>query len=64
MTNKIHILKEKLLFSTKQGNAWRLRRATETDFKRREALNAIICMIDDDKTVLRRQLDKMKNTHN
>jgi hypothetical protein len=64
MTNKIHILKEKLLFSTKQGNAWRLRRATETDFKRRETLNSIICVIDDDKTVLRQQLDKIKNTQN
>jgi hypothetical protein len=64
MTNKTHILKEKLLFSTKQGNAWRLRRATETDFKRGETLNSIICMIDNDKTVLRQQLDKMKNTHN
>jgi hypothetical protein len=63
MTSKTHILKEKLLFSTKQGNAWRLRRATETDFKRREALNSIICMIDNDKTVLRQQLDKMKNIH-
>jgi hypothetical protein len=63
MTSKIHILKEKLLFSTKEENAWRLRRATETDFLRRETLNAIICMIDDDKTVLRKQLDKMKNTH-
>jgi hypothetical protein len=64
MTNKIHILKEKLLFSTKQGNAWRLSRATETDFKRRETLKSIICMIDDDKTVLRQKLDRMKNTHN
>jgi hypothetical protein len=64
MTSKIHILKEKLLFSTKQRNAFRLCRATETDFKRRETLNSIICMIDDDKTDLRQQLDKMKNTHN
>jgi hypothetical protein len=64
MTSKTHILKEKLLFSTKQGNAWRLRRATETDFLRRETLNTIVCMIDDDKTVLRKQLYKMKNTHN
>jgi hypothetical protein len=64
MTSKTHILKGKLLFSTKQGNAWRLRRATETDFKRRETLNSIRIMIDDDKTVLRQQLDKMKNTHN
>jgi hypothetical protein len=64
MISKIHILKEKLLFSTKQGNAWRLRRATETDFKRRENLSSIICMIDDDKTILRQRLDKMENTHN
>ncbi|MEZ7505972.1 hypothetical protein [Flavobacterium sp. Arc2] len=64
MTSKMHILKEKLLFSTKQGNAWRLRRATETDFLRRVILNAIICIIDDGKIVLRQQLDKMKNTHN
>jgi hypothetical protein len=64
MTSKIDILKEKVLFSTKQGNAWRLRRATETGFLRRETLNSIILMIDDDKTVLRQQLDKIKNTHN
>jgi hypothetical protein len=64
MTSKTHILKEKLLFSTKQGNAWRLRRATETDFKRRETLNSIICIIDNGKTVLRQRLDKMKNTPN
>jgi hypothetical protein len=64
MTSKTHIFKEKLLFSTKQGNAWRLRRATETGFLRRETLNAIICINDNDKTVLRQQLDKMKNTHN
>jgi hypothetical protein len=62
MTSKTLILKEKLLFSTKQGNAWRLCRATETDFLRRETLNSIICTIDIDKTVLRQQLDKMKNT--
>jgi hypothetical protein len=64
MTSKTHILKEKLLFSTKQGNAWRLRRATETDFLRRKILNSIICMINDDKTDLRQRLYKMKNTQN
>jgi hypothetical protein len=64
MTSKIDILKEKLLFSTKQGNAWRLCRATETDFLRRETLFVIISMIDDDKTDLRQRLDKMKNTQN
>jgi hypothetical protein len=64
MISKIHILKEKLLFSTNQGNAWRLRRATETDFKRRETLNSIVCIIDNGKTVLRQRLDKMKNTPN
>jgi hypothetical protein len=64
MIRKIHILKEKLLFSTKLGNAWRLSRATETDFKRRETLNAIICIIDDGKIVLKQQLDTMKNSHN
>ena len=64
MISKIHILKEKLLFSTKQGNAWRLRRAKETGFLRRETLYVIICMIDDDKTDLRQRLDKMKNSHN
>jgi hypothetical protein len=64
MTSKIDILKEKLLFSTKQRNAWRLSRATETGFLRRETLYVIICMIDDDKTDLRQRLDKMKNSHN
>jgi hypothetical protein len=63
MISKIHILKEKLLFSTKQGNAWRLRRATETDFLRRETLNSIICMIDDDKEDLRKQLQQQKATN-
>jgi hypothetical protein len=63
MISKIHILKEKLLFSTKQGNAWRLRRATETDFLRRETLNSIICMIDDDKDYLRKQLQQQKATN-
>jgi hypothetical protein len=53
MTSKTHIFIEKLLFSTKQGNAWRLRRAKETGFLRRETLYVIISMIDDDKTVLR-----------
>ena len=53
MTSKTHILKGKLLFYTKQGNAWRLRRATESGFLRRETLYVIICMIDDDKTDLR-----------
>jgi hypothetical protein len=64
MTSKIDILKEKLLFSTKQRNAWRLSRAAETGFLRRETLYVIICMIDDDKTDLRQRLDKMKNSHN
>jgi len=63
MISKIHILKEKLLFSTKQGNAWRLRRATETDFLRRENLNSIISMIDDDKDYLRKQLQQQKATN-
>jgi hypothetical protein len=63
MISKIHILKEKLLFSTKQGNAWRLRRATETDFLRRETLNSIICIIDDDKDYLRKQLQQQKATN-
>lgn len=56
MISNIFILEQKLLFSTKQGNAWRLRRATETDPKRRETINFIIAMIDDDKDYLRKQL--------
>ena len=56
MISNIFILEQKLLFSTKQGNAWRLRRATEIDPKRRETINCIIAMIDDDKDYLRKQL--------
>ena len=63
MISKIYILKEKLLFSTKQGNAWRLRRATEIDPKRRETINCIIAMIDDDKDYLRKQLQQQKATN-
>lgn len=58
MISKIHILKEKLLFSTKQGNSWRLRRATEIDATRRETINLIIAMIDDDKDYLRKKLQQ------
>lgn len=63
MISKIHILKEKLLFSTKQGNAWRLRRATEIDHTRRETINLIIAMIDDDKDYLRKRLQQQKTTN-
>ncbi|WP_413998719.1 hypothetical protein ACMDB5_13160 [Flavobacterium sp. W1B] len=63
MISKIHILKEKLLFSTKQGNAWRLRRATEIDPTRRETINLIIAMIDDDKDYLRKKLQQQKATN-
>ncbi len=64
MISHIFILEEKLLFSTKQGNAWRLRRAIEIDPKRRETINTIIDMIDDDKSDLKQQLYKMKSTQN
>ncbi len=63
MISNIFILEEKLLFSTKQGNAWRLRRAAETEPKRRETINTIITMIDDDKSDLKQQLYKMKATN-
>ena len=63
MISNIFILEEKLLFSTKQGNAWRLRRATEIDPKRRETINCIITMIDDDKDYLRKQLQQQKATN-
>jgi len=63
MISNIFILEEKLLFSTKQGNAWRLRRATEIDPKRRETINCIIAMIDDDKDYLRKQLQQQKATN-
>lgn len=63
MISNIFILEEKLLFSTKQGNAWRLRRATEIDPKRRETINTIIAMIDDDKDYLRKQLQQQKATN-
>ncbi len=64
MISHIFILEEKLLFSTKQGNAWILRRATEIDPKRRGTINTIITMIDDDKSDLKQQLYKMKSTQN
>ena len=64
MISNIFILEQKLLFSTKQGNAWRLRRATEIDPKRRETINTIIAMIDDDKSDLKQQLNKMKSAQN
>ena len=63
MISNIFILEKKLLFSTKQGNAWRLRRATEIDQKRRETINCIITMIDDDKDYLRKQLQQQKATN-
>ena len=63
MISNIFILEEKLLFSTKQGNAWRLRRATEIDPKRRETINCIIAMIDDDKDYLIKQLQQQKATN-
>ena len=63
MISNIFILEQKLLFSTKQGNAWRLRRATEIDPKRRETINCIIAMIDDDKDYLRKQLQQQKATN-
>ena len=63
MISNIFILEQKLLFSTKQGNAWRLRRATEIDPKRRETINYIIAMIDDDKDYLRKQLQQQKATN-
>lgn len=63
MISNIFILEQKLLFSTKQGNAWRLRRATEIDPKRRETINCIITMIDDDKDYLRKQLQQQKATN-
>lgn len=63
MISNIFILEEKLLFSTKQGNAWRLRRATEIDPKRRETINCIIAMIDDDKDYLRKKLQQQKATN-
>ena len=63
MISNIFILEEKLLFSTKQGNAWRLRRATEIDPNRRETINCILTMIDDDKDYLRKQLQQQKATN-
>ena len=63
MISNIYILEQKLLFATKQGNAWRLRRATEIDPKRRETINCIIAMIDDDKDYLRKQLQQQKATN-
>ncbi|ELY1992619.1 hypothetical protein SL054_001969 [Flavobacterium psychrophilum] len=64
MISNIFILEKKLLFAINQGIAWRLRRATEIDPKRRETINTIITMIEDDKSNLRQQLYKMKGTQN
>lgn len=61
MISKIHILKQKLLFSTKQANAWRLRRSTETDPQRKESINMIIDMIEDDKSLLRLTIHQKQN---
>lgn len=61
MISKIHILKQKLLFSTKQANAWRLRRSTETDPQRKETINLIIDIIEDDKSLLRLKINQKEN---
>lgn len=61
MISKIHLLKQKILFATKQANAWRLRRAHETDSKRLETINLIISMIEDDKSDLKEQIQKATN---
>ena len=61
MISKIHILKQKLLFSTKQANAWRLRRSTETDPQRKETINLIIDMIEYDKSLLRLTIHQKQN---
>lgn len=60
MISQIYILESKLLFATKQGNAWRLVRAYETETQRRETISLIILTIEDDKDVLRQQLAKLK----
>lgn len=61
MISETHILKQKLLFSTQQSNAWRLRRTTETDPKRKETINLIIDIIEDDKSLLRLKIHQKQN---
>lgn len=61
MISKIHILKEKLLFSTQQANAWRLSRSAETDPQRKETINLIIDIIEDDKSLLRLTIHQKQN---
>ena len=61
MISQIYILESKLLFATKQGNAWRLVRAYETESQRRERINLIILTIEDDKEIIRQELAKLKN---
>lgn len=61
MISEKHILKQKLLFSTQQANAWRLRRAIETDPKRKETINLIIDIIEDDKSLLKLKINQKQN---
>ena len=61
MTTTIQNIKQKLSFATKQGIFWRLTRATEPNPKRRDTINLIISLIEDDKTSLRKQLKNASN---
>jgi hypothetical protein len=60
MTNKIHILRKIVVFY--QGNLLDYAEQQKQTSKEETIKIDIICFIEDDKTVLRQQLDKMKNT--
>lgn len=61
MISKIYPLEQKLIFATKQGNAWRLRRAEATTPKEKDTINLIISLIEEDKDNLRKKLQEIEN---